>query len=227
MGAYDCFVAFKILYQPLCLIEVKDIVDKKYIKIQQEDNMKSVRFTVLFLFIFYVLGFVYSSTTSWAADEEYYHMGSMKMQKCRIISMIEKVNEYTNTLILYHKMYNDPGNERIERKTLNKLIGFIQKLQSGNSLHFYADVDKRQELTDPREIANYLLGLTKDQRTQKIKFDITEFKIHYVEGLDEKASEFAIDCVATVSFKYHLITKGNSSGTMDLEVAHMRVCISD
>lgn len=190
--------------------------------------MKSVRFTVLFLFVFCILSFVYSSSISWSVDEEHHHMESMKMKKCRIISIIEKVNEYTNTIKLYHKMYNDPGNKRFEGKTLHKLMGIIQKLQSGNGLHFYTDIEKRQELKDPMEIARYLLGLTKDQnRTHKIQFDITEFKIIYCEGLDEEASEFAIDCVATISLMYRLITEGNSSGTMNLDVDHMKVCIPD
>lgn len=189
--------------------------------------MKNPRFTILFLFIFCVLSLIYSSTMSWAAGE-YDQMGSMKMQKCRIISIVEKVNEYTNTIKLYIKMLNNPENKQFEKKMetplYNKLIGFIQKLQRGNNLKFYTD--ERKELTDPEKIADYLLG--KEGRiTHKILFDITKFEINYIEGLDDRASEFAIDCVATVSLKYHLITKENSSGTMNLEVVHMRVCMSD
>lgn len=190
--------------------------------------MKSVRILVWVLFVFCILSFVYSSTISWTVDEEQHHMESMKMKKCKVISMIEKVNEYTNTIKFYHEIFNDPGNIKSGKKIENKMTGMIQKLQTGNNLRFFTDQDGKQEITNPTEIAKYLLGLREGRkRTKRIEFDITNVNIQYPKINDKNASKYTIDCVASVTLKYHLITEGNSSGTMVMDVDHMKVCIPD
>lgn len=188
--------------------------------------MKKIRLSVITLCVLCLVIFVFCDDGNGNSENEYVKIESHPKVDGKIMSILGKVQEYQDKLIMYRKMYiankdmDDKTVSALEQTVKDKLKGFIIKLELGNEFSC-TPVDKEERLT-----RDEIIAIWSSEKKAKFKFELESLVLTNIE-LPPEASDYAIDCSADVTIIFHHVTEHNQDYTVKMRVDHMKVCEPD
>ena len=188
--------------------------------------MKKIRLSVITFCVLCLVIFVFCNDDNGNTQNERHKIKSHPKVDCKVMSILGKVQEYQDKLIMYRKMYiankdmDDKTVSALEQTVKDKLKGFIIKLELGNGFSC-TPAGKEERLTRDEIIAIWSSG-----SKAKFKFELESMVLTNIE-LPPDASDYVIDCSADVTLIFHHVTEHNQDYRVNMRVDHMKVCEPD